>query len=509
MAVITHDAASEAEAGSRDLASVLSSPWMLGVILVLAFVAYAPTLGHWFGGDDFWFLAGAQANGLGEYAQTSLDPRETQNDYEFNRYRPLYPIAWKMQFDMFGAHAFYYHAVVVGLHLSCVVLSWFVFRRLLGEGGLTNLATAIFALHPAYVDAVGLISGGNRVFAALPYIAAVLLFMKYRDGIRDGGSLHATGGGAASKGARHPGTIATGACYLGSLLLYVVAIGMHSSTVTLVLVLVAYSAFVAGQPRDAREWRWWIPFAPFAAVAGACALVQLYVRDHTGADAFFFGFHMFANYGWYFGMMLVPVETIVSSGRLQSFAEDVQLIASCALIAVALAIVFRRPMWGLGVFAVSWFVLALIPDSTFILGWQGRLLYVPGFAGALLLVAAMLYLRDMLPADLRTRAAPIAPWVAAAGVVVAALFTMARADNLLGTSELYENYAAALREDGPEVREGGTLYLMRSGPAGVSSPDSHFITLAQVVYGDNINVVVVRPNEPAPALQPGDGVFAP
>ncbi len=492
MAVITRDSASVSEAPSRDWASVLSSPWMLAVILFLAFAVYVPALDDWFATDDFWFLRGAQSNTLADYTLTSFDPRETQLDYEFNRYRPLYPIAWKLQYEVFGLNALPYHAVVVALHLACVVLAWFVFRRLLGEGGFANLATAIFALHPAYVDAVGWVSAGNRVFAALPYIAALLLFMKSRD--------------QSPSNTSQQSQTTSRLCYAGSVLMFVTALLMHSSTVTLVGVLVVYVFCVDGQPKDALRLRAWWPLVPFVVPAASAMLVQFYVRDHIAVEGFHFGFHMFANYGWYFGMMVVPVETLTSRDALQSFAERIQLIAALVLIVVACGIAYRRPFWGLGVFAVSWFLLALLPDATFVLGQQGRLLYIAGFAGALLLVTAVLFVRDLLPLELRARIAPIAPWIVVAAIVPVALYTAERASNLRHNTRPFERYAITLQNDGPEIGDGGTLYLVGSPARGGLSPDSHLITLAQLYYGD-VNVVVVQSGQTAPVLQSGDAVF--
>lgn len=482
MAVLAHDS-TKPKAAAGDWTRLLSSPWMLAPIVALAFLAYAPTLNDWFAGDDFWFLDGARSSSWAEYLRTSFDPRQTQPDYEFNRYRPLYPLAWKLQYEIFGLQAFWYHAVVLALHLACVVLAWFVFRRLLGEGGLANLATAIFALHPAYADAVAWISGGNRVFAALPYIASLLLFMKYRD-----------------EDEQRPALM-----YAGSVALFAVALMMHSSTITLVAVLAVYVFFVAGKPRDALEWRAWVPMAPFAALTAGTALVQLYVRDHIGADGFSIGTHMFANYGWAFGMLAVPVETLTTTSRLESLAERVQVVAGFVLIGTTFAVAYRRPLWGLGVFTAAWFVLAYLPDSTFLIT-QGRTLYVPNFAGALLIVATIIWARDLLPAVMRERAATIAPYVIVASVVVAAFAVAGRTRGTSDAAAEYKSFATALRETGPQLTDGGTLYIVGAPRQGPFSPPSQVASLARLYYGD-VNVVVIAPGQPTPPLQANDALF--
>ena len=490
MAVLSHDAPSRptGEAALRDWTAVFSSRWMLAVILLLAFAAYAPTLNDWFVGDDFWFLRASQSSSVSEYTKRVFDPSQTSFDGELNRYRPLYPLAWRLQYEAFGLHASYYHAVVVGLHLACAVLAWFVFRRLFslpGEAWLANLATLIFAIHPAYADAVAWLSGGNRVFAAFPYIASLLLFMKYRD---------------ASE--RRPWLM-----YAGSLLAYVAAMLTHSSAITLAAVLVLYTFLIVGQPRDALRPRAWLPFVPFLLAATGEWGIQLYERQHIGVDGFRFGFHMFANYGGYLGLLVVPVETVINTSQIEEFAEKVQLFASPILLLVALAAAYRRPFWGLAIFAVAWFFLALLPDSTFVAGRYGRIMYTPGLAGALWLVVVMLFVRDLLSSDWRARTVVAAPYVLVALLLPATALTYARTRGTSAGAASFERFAHVLQAEGPRVPSGGTLYVSGAPAFGPFSPDSHLVSLVQLYYGD-IRVEIVHPGELPPVLGPDDRAYA-
>ena len=320
MAVLSRDAAVPGDRAT-DLTRVLASPWMLAAILLAAFMAYAPTLNDWFTGDDFWFLRAGQTSSFGEYLVRAFDPRETGVYPELNRYRPLYAFAWWLQYQAFGLNAMPYHAVVLALHLACIVMAWWVFRRLLGPGAMANFATMIFALHPAYAEAIAWLSGGNRVFAVAPALASLLLYMKSEDA-----------------GAPRVPLLA------GSFALYVVAILMHSSLVMLAPVLAAYTFLIRGEPRSALSWRRWLPLVPFFAVAAGSFLVQRWVRDHIGVDdGFSFGFHIYANYGSYFALVLVPFR---NPGSTSDAVATIKLIASVVVLAVVLAIAFRRPLWG-------------------------------------------------------------------------------------------------------------------------------------------------------------------
>lgn len=483
MAVLSREHAASGEVSDREWTEVFSSRWMLAVILVLVFAAYAPTLNDWFTGDDFWFLHSAQSQPFGDYAQRAFDYRETGSLPELNRYRPLYPIAWKLQYEVFGQEAAYYHAVVLCAHLVTVVMAWFVFRRLLGGGWLANLATLLFGLHPIHGSAIAWLAS-NRVFAGLPYIAALLLFLKYRDG--------------AGRW-QWPS-------YAGSLLLYIVAILMHSSATTLAAVLPLYVFLVEKEPREALRARSWLPFLPFLLVAAAYTLVQWQARDELGAEgAFLFGWHQFGMYGWLSGMLVVPIETF-EPGHFDAVVEKVQLIGAAAFIFLGFAVMYRRPMWGLGVFAWLWFLLALLPDSTFIAGASGRMLYVAGFAGALMLVVMMLYVRELLPPRPRAAAIAAAPYVLMCAAVPIAVFAYTRANGVAKTSAEYEGFAQELQRSGPEVPAGGSLYVIGAPERGAFSPDSHVQSLVGLYYGDT-SVVVVKPGEPTPTLGRDDRIF--
>ena len=152
------------------LARFCTSQFALPAILTITLAVYATTLNDWFLADDFWFMRSAEHESFVDYAITSLDFREINALPDFNRYRPLYPIAWYAQHEVFGLTAWPYHVVLVGMHLACVWLVWLIARRLLKEMWTANLAALVFGLHPVYAEAVSWLSGGNRVFATLPFL---------------------------------------------------------------------------------------------------------------------------------------------------------------------------------------------------------------------------------------------------------------------------------------------------------------------------------------------------
>ena len=460
VAIAERGPATSTEARGPDWARALSSRWMLLGILAVAALVYVPTLADWFTNDDFWFLRAAQTNSIGHYALNSFDPRETGARIEFDRYRPLYPIVWRLEYALFGLHAAYYHAVVVALHLGCTVLAWFIARRLFAAAWAANLATLVFAVHPAYADAVAWISGGNRVFEMFPYLVSLLLFMQYRDR------------GSTPRLA-------------GSFVAFVIAVLLHSSALTLAAVLPAYAFLIAGEPRDARDLRSWAWFVPFAAFALAETAVQWWVRGNLDdQNAIRFGVHQYATYASYLGLAAVPVQPANYSGTLGSLVSTVQGVATLAMIGLTFALLYRRPAWRVAIFAVFWLYVSLLPDSTLIFTTSGRVLYMPGLALAIFFVLSLIWVRDALPRRYAAVAIRVAPYALLAGLIPTLLLTYEHVRTTSRESAANERFASALRRDAATAPGTTTLYVVNAPRDLTLFDDSRLRALAQLYLPD-------------------------
>lgn len=501
VATTTSSDSAAARAPSVDWVRILSSRWMLAVILVLAFAVYAPTLNDWFASDDFWFIRASQTHSVGDYIMRSLDFRNVGSSPEYDRYRPLYPILWRLEYSAFGMNAFYYHAVVVALHLICVVLVWMIARHLFAAAWASNLATLIFALHPAYADAVAWISA-NRVFEAFPYLVSLLLFLKFADT-----RASPDPGAAREPKAASPWPVAT---YTGSVLFFIAAILMHSSALTLVAVLAAYRFLLAGGPHDARRVSAWLPLVPFVVIGAAYGGIQLWVRGHLASgDAFQFGYNQYAIYAEYLGLAMVPLSP--GNAMLPAWIANAQKIGSVVMLAaIVLTLAARPPRW-IAIFSAFWLLAALFLDSTLIFTISGRALYVPGVAFAAFAVATIIWAHDILPARWRTRiirAAPLALLLITAGAMFA---TYERASGVSHASSRNERFAQRLTRDiPPPLADGATLYIANP-PDDLSllGNDSYLRTLVQSYYGD-VNVKKVTPADSVSveaSLKPGDRFY--
>jgi len=465
-------------------AGVLSSRLLLPVILLVAFALYAPTLDDWFFADDFWFLRSSQATPMGEYVAEAFDFRQTGTSPELDRYRPLYPVVWRLMYSAFGQDALGYHALLVALHLGCTVLVWFIAFRLIKLTWAANLAALIFAVHPVYTDAVAWISGGNRLLVTFPYLLCLLLFMRYADG----------------KGRR-------GACYLGSFLAFLTAILLHSTALTLAVVLPAYAFLVAGRPAESLRARSWIRFAPFAAASLALIGIQVWVRTHLGVEeSFRFGWHQYGNYGHYLGMALFPVFPV----NIERFADPLppllsalEGVASVAMILTTVVLLTQRRWPYLGLFIVLWLYVSLLPDSTLTMGAYGRTLYMSGASLAIFFVVALLYLKETLPASLLRLGTRAAPFLVMAVLVPTALLALHHIRGLGEDAAENEAFITQLRRSVPRLDPQAVLYVVRSPRNLTVFDDTRLDALVELYYGEvevrSLSVAEAAEMEASPA----------
>jgi hypothetical protein len=435
---------------------------VLAGILLVTLAVYAPTLNDWFAGDDFWFLCSSRWTSVSDYALKAFDFRQTGTLPEFGRYRPLYPVVWRLMYGVFGLNALGYHAVLVGLHLGCTALVWFIAFRLTRLAWTASLAALIFSVHPAYVDAVAWLSGGNRVFATFPYLLSLLLFMKYLD---------ATG--------------RTVLLYLGSLLAFVTAILLHSAALTLAAVLPAYVFLIARKPNEALSVRPWLQLAPFGIVSVALLGILVWVRTHLGVEEQFrFGWHQYSIYGRYLGVAAFPIFRL-SSGLaepLSGLLNSLEGAASLAMIFITVGLLTQRRWQLLGIFVVWWFYVSLLPDSTLLYPPQGRVLYLPGASLAILLVVALALAKATFPSSLLRLGTRMAPLLLMATLVPAVLLALHYEQSHARTAGESERFIQTLRGMYPSLSQGSALYVV-GAPSSLTLFDTYLVSAVQTFYG--------------------------
>lgn len=103
----------------------------------------------------------------------------TQN--VIGNYNPLSILSFALEYKLFGMDPGKMHLTNLLLHLFCVTLVYFIFKRLSLESWYAWMATALFALHPLRVESVTWITERKDVLYGLFFCLALLLYLKNHD----------------------------------------------------------------------------------------------------------------------------------------------------------------------------------------------------------------------------------------------------------------------------------------------------------------------------------------
>lgn len=433
---------------------------VLAGVCVLAAAVQALALDGWFAYDDPWFLASAKRFGFLEYARRSFDVTALGSLPELDRYRPLWPIWVRLQYELFGLRGAPYHAVAIGLHLVTVLLVHRLARRLGLSTGSANAAAALFALHPAYVEAVAWVGGSNRVVAAVPAVASVLAWLSWWERGRPGALVAALAGYAAAN-------------------------LLHPTAVTMA---VAYPAltWLSGSLRNGHRGRQeLVAWTALAVLTVAFVAIQAWVRFGANiASGFSLGWHLWSNFGAFFGMATAPLcQSSAGCFRFPfSALTDTALLAGSAIFVFAVLLLARHaPMRSLPVVALAWFVVTLAPDAALLMGAFGRTMYLAGVPLSLLVVSGWQLLSPPLSqlAGHSQRLALVGGGVLlAAAVVVGGYFVWGVRE--AGRENLA--FVAALRRTYPHLPV-GTVLVVEDAPSNlVIFDDSRLQALVEVYY---------------------------
>ena len=369
--------------------------WPAAALFVLAVATFLPALSHGFVWDDVNNLVLSDRlrhwSSLGEVFRQPAMWSAGLPVGQVGTYRPLALASFVIDHQLGGGHAWMFHLTSVLLHGLAAVLLFRVFTRLLGAGpaGTANRAAwalaAIWAVHPAAVEAVAWINGRSELFALLFGSCALLAALP-------------PGGGP-------PGDLRRLGVFAGLLL---AALGKETGLVFVPLMLL----LVAGQGDATRPlWRR-IPAGLWLS-AGAATFAYLGMRSHALATAALPAASDLPRVVvgipalWMRALQaaLLPVDRApISVGRWIRGLSVVELLVyllACLLLAAAATWLWRRGRQLVGV-GLAWWAMALLPASLVVVStWPGlmRWLYLalPG-----LLLAGQQLLAGRLPARIAT-----------------------------------------------------------------------------------------------------------
>jgi protein O-mannosyl-transferase len=315
-------------------------------------------------------------------------------------YRPMLMVWFAAIGHVMGTAPGWYHLATILLHVI-VVIEAFIFARLLFRDDLTAIITAaIFGLHPAKVEAVAWVSGGNEPLFAAFFLGTFICYVRAR-----------------SSDHRVRWTIAA----LG---LFLLALFSKEQAVVGPAILAAYEFWDhRGDALIARARKTLISILPYAIVSGVYWVVRLHVMHGLTDLSSQISLRKTLltqplMWLWYLRHLVFPFHLSLFYPDLivREFSITRVLLPSLALLAIAAVVWYFARKSVEGVMLVALFVLTLAPPAAMVLLVQphDRHLYLPSFAAA---AAVALAIRHFL-ANKQTQIA-----VAATLTVVLALGT--------------------------------------------------------------------------------------
>ncbi len=146
----------------------------VGLIILITFITYSPTLHNGFVWDDFQDVvdnqllhtsAGLQALWTAQWRDTPL------------QYYPLTFTTFWMEYHVWGLHPLGYHMINVLLHTANAILVGLLLSRLSVPGAW--LAALIFAVHPVQVESVAWITERKNVLSGFLFLLAFLAYLRF------------------------------------------------------------------------------------------------------------------------------------------------------------------------------------------------------------------------------------------------------------------------------------------------------------------------------------------
>jgi tetratricopeptide (TPR) repeat protein len=152
--------------------------WTLGLAL-LAFAVRAPSLFAGFVFDDAFGIeqrAAASWSHIGAYFTTDQSAFVGSNFY-----RPVLNLWYEFLFAICGTNAAAWHLVSILLHVACALLVFRLALVVIGDRFPAWIAAALFAVHPAHVEAISWASAMGDPLLTLFLLLSVLAFLRWME----------------------------------------------------------------------------------------------------------------------------------------------------------------------------------------------------------------------------------------------------------------------------------------------------------------------------------------
>jgi len=157
------------------------------LIALLASVAYSNTLYNDYVFDDIKIIRDNTA-----IRSFSNVPRIFANMFVYRplkgqtmkidpSYRPVRILSYAVDYQFSGPSPVAYHVSNIIYHIIASILVFMMLKRLTGHYGAALGATLVFVVHPVHTESVAYLTGRKDVLCTIFFLAAFLVFLKYRE----------------------------------------------------------------------------------------------------------------------------------------------------------------------------------------------------------------------------------------------------------------------------------------------------------------------------------------
>jgi tetratricopeptide (TPR) repeat protein len=394
-------------------ANLLSGPWPAAILLLLAALPYIGILRN-----DFAYAFDDKVLILDSpYVHSFHHLREVLTTTLFSNmgaqaglpyYRPMVKLSFLLCYQLFGPWALGFHLFSLLLHVATVGMLFLLAERLLGDRAAAFAAAALFAIHPAHVEAVAWISAVTDIEATFFSLLAFWCFFR----IASPGGGNRTWAIAAMTGS------------------FALAILSKELAVTIPVLAVIYEYFYRGDRSETMPWQKIFRCAPLWLVFLGYMLVRFKLIGSLGHVTGFHAVGMLptllsgvAVLGQYLGILLWParLSAFHPFQTSYSFFEPPVLVGACelGLFAGLFCVLWKRARPAS--FGILWLFITLIPVLNirwlvaYVLG--ERFLYLPSVGFCLVGGWACATLWQ----SVSTRSRQAGDWLVAAACMLTAL----------------------------------------------------------------------------------------
>jgi Flp pilus assembly protein TadD len=327
---------------------------------------------------------------------------------QFNYYRPLQMVAYRLAADASGFDARVFHAVNLLFDVLAVLLTFALFWRLTSRLGVSFAAAAVFATHPIHSEAVDWVAALPDIGCTAFFLLAFLSFVLTREDV--------------SRPQQTVLTSRTRFLYMASSCAAFAATLLWKETgivfpfiVMAYVILVGQAGAFASKFRDAANLS-----LPYWAILAAYLLLRLRVLGFivtsqrnwvlTPFQLALTTINLFLNY-WLKLFAPIHLNAYYVFSPVQKLEDPRAIAAILFLLAAVVGILYITRRTPLAAFAALWVCITIIPVlNVYAVGrnvFSERYLYLPSVGFCLLVVLAVSWAGRLLPVRLRWPAGAI------------------------------------------------------------------------------------------------------